>query len=598
MERNLIKRRRVLVPEVVQTSSLDCGPAALTSLARGFGVDANYLALRDLCQTSIDGTSIDALEEVAQQLGLDATQQLLPKDFLLDGAEPGWPCIAVTKLPTGFVHFVVIWRRVAGRFLIMDPARGRMWIPERELRHRLYQHSMVVEEDQWLEWAASSEFRDHLRHRADQLGLPGNLVHCETSGWEDIAALDGTLRMLRHVAPMSRLRHAEVRDLFDACLANTELLPDRFKTVRAHPGRKGRLVVAGALVVRVRAAKAKIATATYKRVVLPARRSALTELLVESWKAPGLIAAATVVAAGVTVVEALVARFLVMPATISQDRLLVLGVMTGLTMFLVANIFLQFRSAQSQLALGRRWETTLRIRLLERLPRLKAGFLASRLSGDLTERAHQVQRVRQLPGAAQAIFRVFSEMAFVTIGLLWLFPNGWPLIVCLAGSAVLIPLGFQRSLVAQDLKVRTHNGSLSRFLLSTLVGLETTKAHACEQTLRQEHEAVLTEWGRASYRFLRLGLGAETLQTLITGALTIGVIGLYAAQPAAMGGLLLLGYWTLKLPVLGYWSWTFDAAVAKSLQRGNADRRTPECTNPGAWGNPNEVKAIAERSRI
>ena len=31
-------RRRLLVPEVVQTSAMDCGPAALTCLLEGFGM--------------------------------------------------------------------------------------------------------------------------------------------------------------------------------------------------------------------------------------------------------------------------------------------------------------------------------------------------------------------------------------------------------------------------------------------------------------------------------------------------------------------------------------------------------------------------------
>jgi ABC-type bacteriocin/lantibiotic exporter with double-glycine peptidase domain len=65
-------RHRVLVPEVVQTSAMDCGPAALKCLLDGFGMPVSYGRLREACQTSVDGTSIDTLEDVAVQLGLDA----------------------------------------------------------------------------------------------------------------------------------------------------------------------------------------------------------------------------------------------------------------------------------------------------------------------------------------------------------------------------------------------------------------------------------------------------------------------------------------------------------------------------------------------
>ena len=63
-------RSRLLAPEVVQTSAMDCGPAALKCLLEGFGISVSYGRLREACQTDIDGTSIDTMEEVAQQLGL------------------------------------------------------------------------------------------------------------------------------------------------------------------------------------------------------------------------------------------------------------------------------------------------------------------------------------------------------------------------------------------------------------------------------------------------------------------------------------------------------------------------------------------------
>ena len=52
-------RRRFLVPEVIQTSVMDCGPAALKALFGGFGIYLSYGRLREANQTDIDGTSID-----------------------------------------------------------------------------------------------------------------------------------------------------------------------------------------------------------------------------------------------------------------------------------------------------------------------------------------------------------------------------------------------------------------------------------------------------------------------------------------------------------------------------------------------------------
>jgi ATP-binding cassette subfamily B protein len=42
-------RRRWLVPEVVQTSAMDCGPAVLKALLEGFGIPISYGRLREAC---------------------------------------------------------------------------------------------------------------------------------------------------------------------------------------------------------------------------------------------------------------------------------------------------------------------------------------------------------------------------------------------------------------------------------------------------------------------------------------------------------------------------------------------------------------------
>ena len=94
-------KHRLLAKEVVQTSAMDCGPAALKSLLASFGIRVSYGRLREACQTDVDGTSIDTLEEVANQLGLVAEQVMLPVDHLLIPESNALPCIIVVRLPNG-----------------------------------------------------------------------------------------------------------------------------------------------------------------------------------------------------------------------------------------------------------------------------------------------------------------------------------------------------------------------------------------------------------------------------------------------------------------------------------------------------------------
>ena len=63
-------KRRLIIPEVVQTSMMDCGPASLKAMLEGWGIPVSYGRLREACQTDVDGTSIDTLEDVGSQLGL------------------------------------------------------------------------------------------------------------------------------------------------------------------------------------------------------------------------------------------------------------------------------------------------------------------------------------------------------------------------------------------------------------------------------------------------------------------------------------------------------------------------------------------------
>ena len=75
--------RRRVVPETIQTSGMDCGPAALRSLLAGFGLRAGYGGLREACRTDVDGTSIEALEAAANALGLESVQVMLPADHVI-----------------------------------------------------------------------------------------------------------------------------------------------------------------------------------------------------------------------------------------------------------------------------------------------------------------------------------------------------------------------------------------------------------------------------------------------------------------------------------------------------------------------------------
>jgi ATP-binding cassette subfamily B protein len=154
---------------------MDCGPAALKCLLEGFGIPVSYGRLREACQTDVDGTSVDTLEEVAIELGLEAEQVMVPLDhILLPGAE--LPAIVVVRLPSGITHFIVAWRRHGPLLQVMDPATGRRWPSCAHFLEEVYVHEHRVPVSVWRDWAGSVEFLSALRQRLAIAGVEGSMA--------------------------------------------------------------------------------------------------------------------------------------------------------------------------------------------------------------------------------------------------------------------------------------------------------------------------------------------------------------------------------------------------------------------------------------
>ncbi|HEY3216500.1 MAG TPA: ATP-binding cassette domain-containing protein [Candidatus Eisenbacteria bacterium] len=263
-------RRRWLVPEVVQTSAMDCGPASLKCLLEGFGIRASYGRLREACQTDVDGTSIDTLEEVANQLGLVAQQVMVPVDHVLIPEARLLPALAVVELSNHVTHFLVLWRR-HGRFVqVMDPATGRRWPTCRGLLDELYPHRMPVPAGGWRAWAGSEESLGALENRLADLGVDrasrqrvlGRAL--ADPGWRSLAAVDAATRLVDSIVRARGIaRGHESRRVLERFLSRAEAggaedasIPSSYWSVRpGPPGFDGtpQLVFRGAVLVHVEA---------------------------------------------------------------------------------------------------------------------------------------------------------------------------------------------------------------------------------------------------------------------------------------------------------------------------------------------------------
>jgi ATP-binding cassette subfamily B protein len=579
-------RRRLLAPEVLQASAMDCGPAALACLLRGFGLPADYARLRQVCQTDVDGTSIDRIEEVAGQLGLDARQVMVPADHLLRPEAGLLPAVLVVLLPGGITHFVVVWRAHGSLVQVMDPGSGRQFMRAGPLLDKVFVHTHEVGADEWREWAGSDEFLAPLRGRMEGLrvrsGLAGDLIGeaRADSAWRGLAALDATVRLAAALVRGGGLRPgAEAGRLIAALTRRARhgegAVHDRHWSVVARGN--GRLGLRGAVLVRLRrppvaATEARATPPPSLAGAVADRRGGLLGRLrpllepIPRRLAGGVIGLAALAAAA-TGLEALLLNGLLHSGLARPGRLdqlaLVLAV-AGLAAFVLT---LDFVSAEGALRMGRRLESEFRMALLRKLPRIADRHLGTWLRSDLAERAHSVALLRELPALGLRALRATGELAVTALALALLYPGSTAAVVAALVAALVVPLLAQPLLAERDVRLRSLEGALSRHYLDALVGATAARAHAAENVLRREHHARLADWQQAGARLQRALVATDAALALAALAFAALLVVPQLRHGDLGAGTLLLVFWALRLPALG-------AVLAEVVERAVSLRST------------------------
>jgi ATP-binding cassette subfamily B protein len=608
-----VQGQRFFAPEVVQTSAMDCGPAALKSILEGFGVPVSYGRLREACQTDVDGTSINTLEDIAVQLGLRAEQVMLPADHLLLPEAGALPAIVVTRLPNGFTHFLVVWSRVGPFLQVMDPSTGRRWPTWERFQNELYIHDFPVPAVAWREWAGSEGMLGPLRRRLLDLGIGEQAIAGLVAeagrdpGWRPLATLDAATRMMASIVRAGGLgagdEVARVLERFyrlnleeDPFQDGSGLeaqggvqaagrglkIPASYWSVTPLPREQEgageepqpeRLLLHGAVLVRVLGVS-EFAGVPLEAIELqegaahppplpPDLEAALKEPSYrperEVWDAlrqdglltPAALALAMVLATIGVLVEALLFQGLI---TIGQSLSLVgqrILLMLMVLFFVLAIFFLELPIASTVLRMGRRLETRLRIAYLEKLPRLGDRYFRSRLASDMTQRAHDLRDLRALPGLGFNLLRTGFQLLLTALAVIWLDPVSAPFAIL--GTAFFVAFSLLTSPVLEerDLRLRTHIGALSRFYLDALLGLMPARTHGAERAMRRQHEVQLFEWVQTGRDYQRLASYIQSVGTLLYSVFAILIVVSYVSKGVQAGEVLLLFYWTLSLPALG-----------------------------------------------
>lgn len=578
---------RWLVPEVIQTSMLDCGPASLKAMLEGFGVRVSYGRLREACQTSVDGTSIDMLEEVAQMLGVEVTQRVVPIDHVFARGCNALPSIAVVVLPTGVTHFVVLWRtHGAGLVQVMDPGTGRRWMAPSRLIRELYVHELPVPAEDWREYAAGDEFAGVVRAKLRGLGLGGESDALMSRALQDptaraLSTLDAVTRMTDDLVTVGGIaRGAEAarmaKGLFEGALAAEDPvdggpIPDRYWAVRLMRAAPDEPVP-----VRLRGAVLLAATGLlpHARVdgrapreagppLPPALEAALHEvpaaplgmlfrmLREDGAVTPAMAVLASVIAVGTTLLETFILRSLFDLSRWLGLGMQRVGALVAVIALMLVAALLEIPLAGMVLRMGRRLEARLRVAFLAKIPRLGDRYFRSRPTSDMTERGHAVQQLRTLPSLGMSLLRALTGLVATTAALAVVAPRSALAAGTVALLSVVWPYLAQRPLAEIDLRFRTFSGSLMQFYLDVLKGLSAVRSHGAERAIRREHEGLLVEWLHTGRAMLRWTVALDGLDAMVGLALAVGLVFQEFSRGHHPAQLLLVAWWAQSLAPLG-----------------------------------------------
>jgi ATP-binding cassette subfamily B protein len=580
-------KRRFLIPEVIQLSAMDCGPASLKCLLDGFRIPTSYDALRESCRTDVDGTSIDELGRVARAAGLDATQVMIPPDHVLLAEARALPALAVFRHPNGNTHFSVIWSMHGDFVQMMDPAAGRVWRRREEVLAHLYRHTATIPVSAWTKWASSESFLRVLRRRMRDVGVDPNATAAlivralSSDDWKPIATLDAGTRTLRALREsVGRIPNAAAllgRYLDDESAADQ--IPENFWTVR--PAADGKLSLRGAVMLHAKGVKEEAggsrAEGRAKELRSPKQQGPLRALFA-ALRSDGALNQATLIGiwlanAAVLIIQALLLRAVFGVATKLTGRAQLIAGMTALLVLLFVLFIERLVSALAIYRYARIIESHFRRLVLRKIPRLGDRYFQTRLPADVAERSHSIVQVRLAPFMASRVVSSFFELVLTAAGIVWIDPAVWPYALATAIVALGAPLLTHPVLAGHELRVRVHTAGLGRFYLDTLLGASAIRAHAAERSVRREQQSLLAEWARASLRLVRLGVSAAAVQMAVTTALVALLLFDFIRRHGDAGGALLLVYWALNLPFLGNF---FAQAIQQYQPRSNAALRVLE----------------------
>ena len=569
--------RPFLAPEILQISSMDCGVAAVSCMLSGFGIDANYEKLREACQTQVDGTSINALEDICLDMGLDVCQHIVPADLVVEAMRDSVPLIALVEPSPGMVHFVTVWRRVRDWLQVMDPRGGRMWVRTADFEATLLRHTQRMAHDEWKEWFETSTFRESLERNARLVFSPSLMESVAnpilaSADPQQVGALDAALRLVRTTMKFDSGKSASWREtlfqrVFSAAIEDARqgprpgpndappTIPKALWSVRCN---EEVVFVQGSVVLAITTPDVKRAAPVQPSGSRPLdlgtrqRSSLLQNILVilgpETWSFMGWILAAMAAIAIGSAIELLAYRTaLDIPRLVTTPKMRIGASVAFVSLFGIL-LGLEYGVAHGVNRLGRILELKLRMRTLWAIARVNDEFIKSRPTSDLAYRAHALSMGALLIPSLSVVATAIGDLVVTLVAIALLDFRYAMIMVVGAGLFTATWLTTRTKLKEIDMRLQTHAWRLLNILLDGLRGIRPIRLHGFQDAFRDDQRRELDHWKKAAREVIT---STSLLQARysILGVLMLSVTFMvFLIRHGDPRQFIVLAFWSFRIP--------------------------------------------------
>lgn len=506
--------------EVLQASMMDCGPAIVTSFARGYGFTVDYHEIREYCETDADGSSYADLADVlCEKIGIPVEMSVVPREHLLSETSRYLPGITIA-LADGRTHVVLLGGVRGGRVTIMDPGPGIHKDRVQDLE--LYTAVETVDAQDWREHAESEEFLGPLTIRLGGLGLSrasvqelSDIARADES-WRSFARLDASARFAQTMIERGALRATDASKVVESCFRQPSLeIPSQHWHVRQSEDDDAELDLFGVYVItldRETATEAHLEEKrieSFERVTKGAGREAITHrpwknmLSLVDVRDRWLLVLLSCVVGAVVFAEAVLFRGLLDEKFYERVSGFWIQATILVATFVVAAIVARWAADRIALQVGLRLGIRYRIRLRQAIQKCSPRFFESRIIADMAHRFHMLDVVGDLPHWLSQVMKYVASIAFAALAILLLSP-----LSALVLSVVVALISFQTwffhaQIVAVENRLRSAEAGLANHFTNAVRARTPLKAHVAEVVVQVLQEFRLGYWRQASWVLLR-----------------------------------------------------------------------------------------------